>query len=190
LLKIFCILLLLPLLAACAAPARQEMMIATTLAPDASGMLGTSPLKGQVTVASISGGEDTNPMWVSKVGNPEFTSALNNSLRKFGLLNEEGKGRYTLDASLLSLAQPIMGFDMTVTATVRYLLKDTDGGVVWDQHVVKPYTATMGDAFIGVERLKMANEGAIRINIETALGDMLRTVKPSHSPAPAGTPVS
>ena len=37
--------------------------------------------------------------------------------------------------------------------------------MVWTEQVVTPFTATMGDAFVGSTRLKLANEGAVRKNI-------------------------
>jgi hypothetical protein len=78
----------------------------------------------------------------------------------------EGQARYTLVASLVSLQQPALGFDMTVTATVQYALTDnTTGTVVWHEAVATPHTATVSDAFVGGTRLRLANEGAVRKNI-------------------------
>lgn len=165
-------------------------MVAMTLPSDATALAQTSPLKGQVVVGSVTGGSETNPLMASQVDNPGFQGALTASLGKVGLKGPDTGARYTLDANLLSLAQPMMGFDMTVTSTVLYRLTDTQTKTVaFEQHVVTPFTATFGDATIGVERLKMANEGSIRRNIETALSDMLRKVKAAPAAAP-GTPTS
>ena len=118
-----------------------------------------------VEVAGVAGGTETNPAWTSQVSDTEFKAALVESLRLAGLL-AEGPARYQLKASLVSLQQPMFGLDMTVTASVHYEVVDArTGAVVWQEGVLTPYTATVGDAFVGVTRLKLANEGAIRKNI-------------------------
>src|SRR2546423_230741 len=83
-----------------------------------------SGLRQGVRVANVSGGSATNPLWMSKVGNPEFQAALTSSLGAAGLLASNG-GRYTLDAKLLALRQPFIGLDMTVHSQVHYTLLDT-----------------------------------------------------------------
>jgi hypothetical protein len=70
----------------------------------------------------------------------------------------------------VKLEQPLVGYDMTVTATVSYELKDLQSGkVLWSDTVVTPHTATVSDAFVGITRLRLANEGAVRKNIATLL---------------------
>ncbi len=71
------------------------------------------------------------------------------------------------------MAQPLAGFDMTVKASVKYTLTDTQTGKkVFDEFVSTSHTATMGDTVIGVQRLRLANQGAIKKNIK-ALIDLL-----------------
>ena len=68
----------------------------------------------------------------------------------------------------MSVAQPLLGLDMTVTTHVRYTLKDTQSGsVVLDKMLVASYTATVGDAFVGAKRLRLANEGAAKENLRS-----------------------
>lgn len=118
-----------------------------------------------VAVGDVGGGSETNAMWTSQVGDQEFRAALVESLRLAGLL-AEGPAPYTLKAMLVSLQQPMFGLDMTVTATVQYAVTDAKtGAVVWQEAVATPHTATMGDAFAGTTRLRLANEGAMRKNI-------------------------
>ena len=40
---------------------------------------------------------------------------------------------------------------------------------MFDQTITEPYTANFSDAFLAVERLRLANEGAMRVNIGTFL---------------------
>lgn len=116
----------------------------------------------------VTGGSETIPLWTSQVSSESFQLALNDSLREAGILSEGGK--YDLKANLLSLDQPLFGIGMTVRATIDYLIKDrTNGMVVFDETIESSFTAGMSDSVMGVKRLRLANEGAIRHNIELLL---------------------
>lgn len=68
----------------------------------------------------------------------------------------------------------MMGFDMTVGSTVRYSLIETQTRKeVYARVIQISYTAKMSDAFIGSQRLKLANEGAVKANIESFINDLL-----------------
>lgn len=129
-------------------------------------------LQGQLSVAPVTGGKQTNPMWTSQVSSEAFEGALKASLLQAGMLGQAGQAPLTLEANLISLKQPLFGLDMTVTATVGYQVKDASGKAVLVETIVTPYTATVGDAFAAIKRLRLANEGAIRKNIETLIGKL------------------
>ena len=117
-----------------------------------------------IDVISVSGGQKTNPAWSSQIASDDFKKAIVASLMNAGLY--EKNAQYRLKAELLKIEQPSMGFDMTVTMTVRYtLLNYKDKSIIFQKVITKPYTATVGDAFAGVKRLQMANEGSARENI-------------------------
>ena len=110
-----------------------------------------------------------NPLWISEVGNAEFREALLASLQNAGLASVD-TGRFELTAILLDLGQPLMGFNLTVTSTVDYQLDDRLTGIsVFEEVVTASYTAAFGDSLLAVERLRLANEGSIRANIEEFL---------------------
>jgi len=160
------VVLLAVILSGCAAPAAVEKMAATHV--DTSSVRADSPMKNGIVIKSVSGGTATNPMWLSKVGDENFKQALQQSLQSSALLAPDGtNGNYTLDVKLLSLEQPFAGFDLKVTATAQYILQEVSSGKqVLNTTIVTPFTATVGDAFVAMVRLKIANEGAIRLNIE------------------------
>ncbi|MEY8264633.1 MAG: hypothetical protein RPR98_10535, partial [Bermanella sp.] len=63
--------------------------------------------------------------------------------------------------------QPVFGLSFTVITKVKYTILDNrNGKVVLDKVVVADYTATMGDSFWGIKRLRLANEGSAKNNIE------------------------
>lgn len=114
-------------------------------------------------------------MWKSNVGSTEFEHALEMSLRRVGLLAERQAGHYTLTAHLESVDQPFIGLDMTVTATVSYAISErATGKDVFKKTLAVPYTASFGDSLMGVERLRLANEGAIRANITQFIDELFR----------------
>lgn len=159
-------------LCGCAAPARIEQMAvssATTAHPQ-------STLKGSIATVDATGGSETNPMWASKVSSSAFQRALEDSLRAAGLLDTVGgNGKYQLTADLLSLDQPMLGLDMTVASSVRYSLIERSGRKeVFSKVLQTSYTAKFSDAFSGTQRLQLANEGAIRINITELIKELVQ----------------
>lgn len=162
------------LLVGCAAPARIEQMqapapLAVRTAVD------QSPLKASIGIKDVTGGKETNPMWVSNVASADFERALEASLKDAGLLSANRQAsKYVLTAHLVKLDQPLIGASMTVTANVRYTLIDrASNKTVFEREMATPYTAAWNDAFAGSERLKLANEGAVRSNITQLINDLV-----------------
>lgn len=159
------------LLTGCAAPARMDQMTArSTLALRVM----PTPLRGNVALWDVTGGEQTNPLWRSKVGAWDFSQAVAASLRETGLLAaQRHTGAYRLIAHLEELDQPLVGFNATVVATVWYSLHEqATGKEIYQRHVKVPFTATMQDAFVGSERVRLASEGAIRASIAQLIDDL------------------
>ena len=169
------LLLLLPLagpLTGCATATRAPAM---AVSPEAVAGIPVPPaLKYNIVIGKVSGGQETHALWMSKVGNEEFARALHDSLAAANLLaTGPNAGQYVLVADLQRLRQPAFGVKLQVTAVVDYSLKErASGETALQTQVVTPYTADLGDAFLGVERLKVASEGAIRTNIERLIREL------------------
>lgn len=176
----------LAVLAGCASPADPKAMVVAAPAPTAKSF--PSPLQHAMCVRSVTGGEATNPLWASKVDDAAFKQALTTSIDTYGLSAGTGTCSYPIDANLLGLSQPSIGLDMTVTAHVNYKVYEPSGEPLLLSTLDTPFTATMGDAFIGTKRLQLANEGAIRTSISSFL-DKLRDVTPKAA-APAVAPAA
>jgi hypothetical protein len=136
-----------------------------------------APLQHSMCVRNVTGGEETNPLWASKVDDNGFRTALAGSLDAAGLSAPSSSCVYPIDANLLGLSQPALGLDMTVTSHVNYKVYDKSGQPLLLATVDAPYTAKFSDALAGTKRLQMANEGSIRQSIEQFL-DKLRDVSP------------
>lgn len=162
--------LLLVLLAGCATPAAvSNMSVYTTqrIAPVA--------LKNTIAVADVTGGRETNPLWVSQVSSAAFRSALEDSLANAGVFERVlSASKYRLTADLNALEQPAFGIDMTVTSTIKYTVIDTKNGKeVYSRLVRAPFTAGFSDSPLGATRVRIATEGSVKKNIELLINDLL-----------------
>ena len=151
-------------LGACASAARPEAMtvLPSTVAAAKAGDFGHEAIR----IANVSGGTDTNPLLWSEVASGDFRQALESSLRATGYLGATASAPLSLTAAMLELKQPMAGLDMSVTSRVRYSVTDASGRIVFDDTVAATGTAKMSEAFVGTERLRLANEYAIRENIK------------------------
>jgi hypothetical protein len=171
--------LLLAGLGACATPAGYTSMVPELATAD----LGPGPApsyRGAITVASASIGTDTSEPWTSQIGSAEFQEALVRTLTLANLASPQG-GRFRLDATLLRLERPFAGFAMTVTASVAYRLTDTaTGAVVYQETRTSLGTASLNDAIMNANRLRIADERAVRANIRKLIEDLYAL--PDRSP--------
>lgn len=134
----------------------------------------SAALKRSVVVQDVTGGRETSPMWTSQVSSDAFRRALEDSLRNAGILGGGGGLKFRLTADLLRVDQPMFGASMTVSSQVRYsLVEIATGKEIYGRVIDASYTAAWNAAFLGVERLKIANEGSIRENIESLLRDLV-----------------
>ena len=168
-------------LSACASPAKmQNMVVAHQSVMSAAP---SSPFTNAFNIAHVDGGETTNPLWTSEVDNTAFRGALRASLEQNDLLaHASSSSKFDLFATLASVNQPLVGLDMTVSSNVNYRVVERTTGVNWFEEVIfASYTATFSDAFLGVERLRLANEGSIRENIKEFIKRLIGTQPPAGS---------
>ena len=166
--------MLLPLLVgACAMPADSSRM---SVQPTSGQAPFPAALQAAMCVRTVTGGESTNPLWVSKVGDAEFRDALANSLKANALDAGAGTCRYPTDANLLGLSQPAAGFSLEVVSHVNYKVYDAAGAPILLETVNAPYTAGFSESAIAIIRLQRANEGSVRVNIQEFLDRLRRVV--------------
>ncbi|HEV2700443.1 MAG TPA: hypothetical protein VGV09_02345 [Steroidobacteraceae bacterium] len=155
------------LLVGCATATKPEAMVADKVAV-------AHPSSSDVSVA-VSGGKETSSAGASQVSNDAFAQALRDSIKNSGLfsaVNASG-GRYKLTAFIGKMDQPMMGFSMTVKMEVSYTLADSRSNQsVWSKNIASEYTAKASAAFAGVERLRLATEGAAKANIQQAMTEL------------------
>jgi hypothetical protein len=155
------------LVGGCASGSKPDAMVAQVVAP-------VHKSDGDVSIA-VSGGKETSKMGASQISNDAYAQALRESIERAGLFSgvTTDGSRYRLTSFIGKVDQPMFGLSLTVKMEVSYALKDSkSGNTVWTKDINSEYTATPGQAFAAVERLRLANEGAARENIRQALTEM------------------
>jgi hypothetical protein len=166
------------LVSGCATGARTGAMT-VPVTPDTI-ITASSPLHSAIRVGTIKGGSETNPLWMSNVSDDNFRQALEQSLGLQAMLASDNP-RYAINADLISLDRPLIALNTTVTATIHYTLTSSaDQAVKLEEVVATPYTANLSDAFVGFERLRLANEGAMRENIKAIIAKLIAATQPGQ----------
>jgi len=153
------------LCAGCATPARTTSMVPTDL--------DVSVRHDRTVSTTVTGGEVTNPLWVSKISDEGFQQALEQAIAASGVFAavvKVGHEDYRLDVVITNLGQPMAGLDISVTLTAYWkLTKRGQPQPVWQDFVSTTYTARFGEDVVAVARLQKANEGAARANIREGI---------------------
>jgi hypothetical protein len=175
-------------LAACASgakPGAMAVQVAQSTMIDAE-----SGLTKAIAVPTVTGGKKTNPLWMSKVSSEDFAESLRQSLAATTMLATDSP-RFSLSAELLQLKQPFIGASLTVTSTVKYTLVDAASSkMVWSKEITTPYTAKFSDSYLAFKRLKLANEGSIKANIQELIQQLIAESKTNPDMAKAAKPIA
>lgn len=152
-------------LGGCASPAGTKEMVS-----DSAQVVKKHPYSVAVRTA---GGRETDKMGASQISDQDFADALRQSItasKVFAKVVEGKDADYLLNVFVASLEQPMMGFSMTVKMEAAWSLTEVKSGkVIWKETLDSSYTASASAAFAGVERLRIATEGAARENIKLGI---------------------
>jgi len=158
----------LAVLAGCAAPAHKENMTATPA-------VAVKKLPYSVSV-DTRGGAETGAMDSSNVSNADLKAAIESSIAKSNLFKSvvQGKnGDYELTVTVTQLSKPMFGGAFTVTMETGWsLIKASDKSVVLRKAIRSSHTAELSDSLVGVTRLRLAVEGAVRNNISQGMQEI------------------
>jgi hypothetical protein len=144
----------------CASPAKPSAMVPTAYAT-------AKQHSGSVSVA-VTGGNKTNPLWKSDISSEDFATALTEALNQSALFSSIASGNtdYRLEIQLIQVMSPNGGFTFTSTVVSEWrLVRVRDSAVMSDEYISTHFSATVGDAFAAVKRIRIAIEGAARANI-------------------------
>lgn len=152
-------------LGGCASPANRAAMTPTDLVISKHFPYSLS--------VSTGGGSETGAMDSSNIADADLKAAIEDAVRNsklFTAIVEGNGGDYELSVRVTNLSKPMFGGTFTVQMETAWsLTRVADRTVVLRKAVQSSGTATMGDAFAGVTRLRMAVEAASRNNIRQGL---------------------
>lgn len=152
-------------LTACASPASR-----TAMTPQNMVLSKHHPYTLAVRTA---GGAETGAMDSSNVSDSDLKAAIEDAViqsKLFTGLVQGSAGDYELTVRITSLSKPLFGGSFTVEMESAWsLIKISDKTVAMRKSVKSSGTATMGDAFAAVTRLRLALENATRENISQGL---------------------
>lgn len=121
----------------------------------------------------VVGGSETSAAGAPKISDADFETALRAAIeqsRLFASVAGEADAGYHLDIAIVRLEQPMFGASMKVTLETNWTLRRRGENVpVWQKAITSTFTAGATSSFVGVTRVRLANEGAARTNIEDAL---------------------
>jgi hypothetical protein len=152
----------------CSSPAKREAMTpqALTISKHYPYTLGVQ----------ASGGSDTGAMDSSNISDTDLKAAIEDAVvqnKLFKSIVQGTGGDYELSVTVTSLSKPLFGTTFTVQMETGWsLARTSDRSVVMRKAVKSSGTATMGDAFAAVTRLRLAVEAAARDNIGQGLASI------------------
>lgn len=79
-------------------------------------------------------------------------------------------GLYFVDAEIQALSQPMFGMTFDVTSTVRYTVEGNGKRKIFP--ITATGSASPSEAFLGVERMRLANEKSMKENIKQFLREL------------------
>ncbi len=152
-------------LAACASPANREAMTPAVSAGK------QYPYSLQVKTG---GGSDTGAMDSSNISDADLKAAIEAAVVQSKLFKSIVQGAdgadYELSVRVTSLSKPLFGGTFTVEMEAAWsLTRMSDRNAVMRKAIKSTGVATMGEAFAGVTRLRMAVERAASDNISQGL---------------------
>lgn len=120
------------------------------------------PYIGQADIIVVGSNERIVP-------NAAFKQAIEFTLAESGLFVGE-QTAYRLNVSVLSIKNPAFGLNLKSELRVKWVLYDLHKKAeIFNEIFANEYTATVGDHFVAAQRLKIANDNAVKENIKMAL---------------------
>ena len=152
-------------LSGCASPASTKAMVTDNIP-----VLQRHPYTVSIRTQ---GGSETGAMDIANISNDDFAKAIEESIIKSGLFTkviQTQDSNYSLNVTIINTSKPMFGTRFTIDMEAAWSLVNTvNKDIVMRESIKSSYTATMGDAFAGATRFRLALEGSARENIRLGL---------------------
>jgi len=152
-------------LSACSSPATREAMTPPTVTVSKHHPYSLSVQTG--------GGAETGALDTTNIADADLKAAIEDAVvqsKLFTRIVQGSGGDYDLSVRVASISKPIFGGTLNVEMEMAWsLTRHSDRVAVMRKSIKSSSTATMGDAFAFVTRLRLAVEAAARDNISQGL---------------------
>lgn len=152
-------------LAGCSSPANRAAMTPQSLV--------VSKHHPYSVLVNTAGGAETGAMDSSNISDADLKLAIEDAISQsklFKTIVQGSDGDYELSVRVTSLSKPVFGTTFTVDMEGAWsMTKVSDKSVILRKSIKSSGTATMGEAFAAVTRLRLAVESAAKDNIAQGL---------------------
>jgi hypothetical protein len=132
---------------------------------------------GTLAVSASGGCEDCGA-GQARLSAAQLREAAVLALRASGLfvaVADQPPTGHDLALRIFRVDAPMFGFDMRCTVEIGWTLtRAGQASPVWQQAIESRHNATVGDAFAGVELVRLCWEGAVRNNLAEGIGRLAR----------------
>jgi len=159
-------------LSACASVRTAEVSGMTVANSRSDEPAGSGPYHNAITLGPVQV-ENEEALWFP-VKTADFEKALRDSLNAAGLLAQSpAQAHYELSANLIAIQHDEMNITY-LSSVVGYQLKDRKTReVIFQEPIATTTEPRFGDSIIGVTRMRITNERAIRMNFEKLIGRLV-----------------
>lgn len=124
----------------------------------------------------VSGGNEANMIDGIQISNEVFAGATEDAIKKSGLFTQvtnASASDFRVEVLIQRLMRPTAGFGMESQLSALWVLRaTTPERPLWQDLIVSQGAASVGDAFSGLTRMRMAIERAASNNIQRAVQEM------------------
>ncbi len=152
-------------LSGCASPVSKKSVVVHSIP-------GVQEHQSTVSI-NTQGGSETSALDSSNISDSEFEKAIEESVianKVFSRVVHGDDSDYLLNVTIVSMSKPLFGSSFTVDMEAAWSFSNPQNEeFLLKKLVTSSHTVTMGEAFYGATRLRLAIEGAVRKNIKSGL---------------------
>lgn len=102
----------------------------------------------------------------------KFENSLTKVLNDTKFFKNDAQDSLRIKVLILKNDVPEFGFQISVYADVMYEIKNKDGKILYSRIIQSQGMATVGDEFVALNRVILANDRAVRNNIKLFVDDI------------------
>ena len=106
-----------------------------------------------------------------------FQASLGTLIDNSGIFSNTSSNDIDIKVTILKNDLPFIGLDMSVETEIEYKIVDKNQKVLYKKVIASKGLATVGEKFVGVDRLMLANDRSVQNNMTLFLNDVQTRLK-------------